>query len=103
MAFSHLKKGIKIGMKAAHSTARQLESELRPLIKAGQLTAQDARALAGEARKLGAKAGSKAIAAARLEAKRFASSMGYMSKAEGDALKRRIAELEKKLKAKKRR
>jgi polyhydroxyalkanoate synthesis regulator phasin len=102
MVFSHLKKGIKIGIKAVHMSARQLEAELRPLIRAGHLTAKDARAVAGEARKLGAKAKSKAIAAGKLEARKLIGKMGYMSKAEGDSLKRRISELEKKLKSKKR-
>jgi len=102
MVFSHLKKGIKIGIKAAHISAKQLGAELKPLIRAGHLTAKDARAVAGEARKLGAKAKSKALAAGKLEAKRLIGKMGYMSKAEGDSLKRRVAELEKKLRAKKR-
>ncbi len=103
MKISHLKKGIKIGIKAAHKTAKQLNKEFAPLIKAGHLTAKEAKGIAIEAERLGRRAKEKALAAAKSEAKVFLGKMGYMSKAEGEALKRKIAELERKQRAKKRR
>lgn len=102
MKLSHLKRGIKIGIRAIDRSAKQLEKEFAPLINAGHLTAKDAKAIATEAERLGRKARSKAVSAAKLEARMLLGKMGYMSKSEGDALKRRISLLEKKLKSKKR-
>jgi len=100
MALNHLKKGLKIGIATLRMTGKQVRKELQPLIKAGQITVEDARAFIKEAEAVGRKTEAKAVIAAKAEGKRLVSKMGYMSKEEGNALKRRIRELEKKLKAK---
>ena len=83
-------------------SAKLVMRELNPLVKAGHITAKDARRFAAEAVALGKKAKARATALARAEAKRIITTAGYVSKAEVDSLKRRVAALEKRLKPKRR-
>jgi polyhydroxyalkanoate synthesis regulator phasin len=100
MALNHLKRGLKIGIATLRMTSTQVHKELQPLIKAGQITVEDAREFVKEAEALGRKTEAKAATAAKSEAKKFISRMGYISKEEAAALRKKIRELEKKLKTK---
>ncbi len=100
MVLHHLRKGLKIGAESARLSAKMVEKELRPLIKAGQLTAKDAKKFALEAVALGKKSKVKAAAVAKAEAKKLVRKMGYVSKSEVDSLKKRVVALEKKHKPK---
>ncbi len=102
MVLHHLRKGLKIGAESMRLTAKMIEKELRPLIKAHHLTRKDARRFASEAIALGRRAKARAATLAKAETKRLITKMGYVSKPEVDSLKKRVAALEKKLKTKKR-
>jgi polyhydroxyalkanoate synthesis regulator phasin len=100
MVLHHLRKGLKIGAESIRMSAKLVMRELNPLIKAGHITAKDARRFAAEAAALGKKAKTKAMALAKTEAGRIITQAGYVSKAEVDSLKKRVAAIENRLKPK---
>lgn len=102
MVLHHLRKGLKIGAESMRMSAKMVMRELRPLVKAGHITSKDAKRFASEAVALGKRARARAVMLARAEAKRIITKAGYVSKAEVESLKRRVAALEKRLKPKKR-
>lgn len=103
MVLHHLRKGLKIGVESMHLSAKLVMRELKPLVKAGHLSAKDAKRFTSEAIALGKKAKAKAKHLAKAEAARVITKAGYVSKAEVESLKKRVAGLERRLKPKKRR
>ena len=101
MALETLKKGYKIGLNQLKLRASQVEKELVPLVKAGKITAKDAKTFVNEATVVAKKAGVKAKVVINKEAKRLVTKMGYVSKDEVAALKKRVAELERQVRKKK--
>ena len=102
MVLHHLRKGLKIGAESMRMSVKLVMRELKPLIKASHITAKDARRFAAEAVALGKRAKAKAMTLAKAEAARIITKAGYVSKAEVDSLKKRVAALEKRLKPKRR-
>jgi polyhydroxyalkanoate synthesis regulator phasin len=103
MVLKHLKKGLNIGIKHMELTSKQIQTELKPLVKAGELTAKDAKAFAVEVEKVGRKNRDRIEQYVLSEAAGLIKKLGYDERRQYDALKKKLAEKEKKAKKSKKR
>jgi len=101
MVIEYLRKGLEIGLDAAKIDKKKAKAIVDDMVHAGKLTAEEGRRFLEEVRKEGGKTEENVKKIVKEQMDKRLNDMGYSSKAETEELKRKIRELEKKVKKKK--
>jgi len=95
-----IKKGFLLGLGAASLTKKQAERAVKGIARKANISRNDAEAIARMVLTEANKERKRLLAVIKNEAKITARRMGYLSKKEAILLKKKIANLEKKIKSK---